>query len=107
MAPRFVEVSTPVEDSVHVISRFGNWFVNTTSNASYTLLGACSEILSSIQGVKLLTEAAESFPWPRGVAYYMILASVALIVFRIIFVSFASRRILYAQGHSRLIKKSV
>ena len=116
MAPRFVEVSRPVEDGVAwaatVTEGLGAKLANITANATGELWMRLESITNAAPEIKVyedfrywFDEAASSLPSAKQETKYMVLASGAFLVLRCLFVMLRSRSILANYGATKMMHK--
>lgn len=116
MAPRFVEVSRPVEDGVAWAATVTDGLVaklaNITANATGEIWKRLESITNAAPEIKVyddlrywLDEAASSLPSAKQETKYMVLASVAFLVLRWLFVMLRSRSILANYGATKMMHK--
>jgi len=116
MAPRFVEVSRPVEEGVAwaatVTDGLGAKLANITANATGEVLKRLGSFTYVAPDIKVyedlrcwLGEAASTLPSAKQETKYMVLASVAFLVLRWLFVVLRSRSILANYGATKMMHK--
>jgi hypothetical protein len=112
MPSRFVEVSTPIEDSVDTLSHLWTSFVYTVSNivpanATERASAILSNAVPEVRGIEAITGVVKSAPKPTGTAYVLLVSAVALFVLRWMFIVCKSRRILAVYGHTKEFSKDL
>ena len=116
MAPRFVEVSRPVEEGVAwaatVTDGLGAKLANITANATGEVWKRLESLTDIAPDIKVYEDfrywfdaAASSLPPAKQETKYMVLASVAFLVLRWLFVMLRSRSILANYGATKMMHK--
>lgn len=117
MAPRFVEVSRPVEEGVAwastlpttVSTRVRTWMPENTTDIIMQRLDMLYESIPEIRFATDLQSAANDvvalLPEARHETKYLLLAAVAAAVLRWLFVVLTSRSILKAYGATKMMKE--
>ncbi len=98
MAPRFVEIATPVDDGLHVVSRVSAYLADA--------LNATVAALPEIKCPAPLAELVALLPLPRGFARDLILAAFATAGLRLVYVMWDTRRIMKTHGCFKDTKQS-
>lgn len=113
MAPRFVEVATPIEDSVQWASSLGagsalgsfgaviSDFVNETRHSSIAAAERAGNALVELEALPRIRAVAASLPRPSSFALYMLAAAATALCMRSLLVRLTARRILRAHGQCR------
>lgn len=117
MAPRFVEVSRPVEASVKfassipgiVNSRLHNILPSNITGVTLELMHNFTESLPDIKFMTDLKDAAsvgvDLLPKPKREVKMLLMAALVALVFRYMFVFVRSRSILSAYGAAKVVSK--
>lgn len=117
MAPRFIEVSRPVEASVKFASSIPRWMTSKLHNALYpNITAVVSEsvhnVMESLPDIKFLTDlkytaalGVDLLPIPNKEVTILLTASVGALVLRYLFVFVRSRSILSSYGAAKVVSK--
>lgn len=117
MPQRFVELSTPVEDSVQWAStlsgtlseRLGDgvaqWLLTPAANATRRLADCVPDGVGAAS--QAVVDAATALPRPRGAAAHALVGAVAIAVLRWLYVRHRVMRILTTHGQMRTLRKNM
>jgi|MDSW01.2.fsa_nt_gb hypothetical protein len=115
MPQRFVELATPVEDGVQWASAMSatlsdrlnsgvaQWVIPAVANASRRLADCVPDGVGAAS--QAVVGAATALPPPRGVAAHALLAALAVVVLRWLYVRRHATRILSKYGQTRQLCK--
>lgn len=90
MAPRFVEIPTPVEDGLNIGSVWSAYLAECLKGAV--------DILPKIKCPDALGELVTVVPVPRGFAKDLIFAAIATAMLRVAYVMWDTKRIMKTHG---------
>ena len=112
MPSRFVEVATPLEDSVGTLSALGSSFVSRVSelvpeNATQRMTSAFASVVPEVRGLDTITQVVHAAPKPSGTAYTLLVSAIALFSLRWVFIVIKSRRILAVYGYTKEFSKDL
>ena len=111
MPSRFVELATPIEDSVAWAESLGISFgtflselMNTFPLANLTHFGDVFNLTidSDFERLRLASDLVQQIPSPKGVAAYILSAALAVTIARCILITNNTHKILKKYGQSQV-----
>jgi len=99
MPPRFVEVATPLEDSVAFFGRHGSTIYECARRFNHAAL-------AKLEGINSLAPPLNA-PLPTGAPALILASAVIAAALRIVYINLKTKRILRAHGQTRAFLKDL
>lgn len=106
MAPRFVELSTPVSDGVQWAHRLPSAMAAAMARfVPENVTARMSEYVPEVEGLDVVADAVMAVPPPRGAAMYALFAAATAGLLWVVYVHTQTRTILQRHGQVAQLKK--